>query len=97
MNGVMFLRPPSLATRVMAVVIGLVWVVVGGWWTHENEVNGIEFPTRRTTWVCPAVGASGVMLIISGLRRTKSRDFEDEVSDVGGRGRFARGDEDFGD
>jgi hypothetical protein len=97
MNNWMFLRPTSLATRAMAIVIGLAWMAVGGWWTYEVKVNGIEFPTRRTEWVCPAVFVCGLMLIVSALRPSKSRSFEDEVSDVDGGLRRRWHDDDFGD
>jgi hypothetical protein len=96
MTGVMFLRPPSLVMRAMAVVVGLVWAAGGGWWSYEVAVNGLEFPTRRSSNVCYAVLAAGVMLVISGLRRAKSQDFEDEIPDLGGRLR-RRTDDDFGD
>jgi hypothetical protein len=93
MTGVMFLRRPSLLTRVAAVVIGCVWAALGAWWTFEVVVHGAEFPTRRSSYFCFGLLGAGIMLIGSGLRPWRARDFDGEVSDLGKHA--MRGHDDF--
>lgn len=83
MTGVMFLQRPSWVTRLAAVVIGCIWATLGAWWTFEVVVNGAEFPSGRSRYACFGLLGAGIMLVGSGLRPWRPRDFEGELSDAG--------------
>ena len=80
----MFLRPASPFKRIAAIVIGLIWVLVGGTWTYFNANAPRDADGRNDR--DPRLGVfilmGGLGIVGSGLRGTRSSHIEAETPDL---------------
>jgi hypothetical protein len=80
----MFLRPTSPFKRVAAIVIGLIWTLIGGTWTYFNATAPRDYSTydRPDPRLGVLILMGGLGLVGSGLRRSRPSHIEAETPDL---------------